>query len=650
MRTLQQSAIWLAGLLLVGAGPAAIAQPPIAGALTTEWNNATVPGTPASNNWTTSGNWSAGQPDVNVQDFAVIDNGGVAYVNSNITTQPSGVSLGTNANQSGTLDILGGGTLTVIDDPFGFVTADGSVRIGQGGTGNLFVRPGGTLNSVALTLGAGAVGSTLTLGGTTAGNTTVGTGQATLARTTRVIGPNVNFNASAGIAFQATSIFIPEITGGTHSALKTAGTAGLGGTLQVDFNGVTPTGGSSWSLVDAATISGSFTSILPDPNVPLGLGQVLAVRTVNGGANGKLAQLVVNQLPVLSINRNTGAMAITNPGNAAISLDGYTIQSTNGAIVQGNWQSLATHPAVAGAGWSEANPTANRLSELRSSGSSVLAATGSWGLGNVFKEPTPVQFGQNLEDVVFRYNDPVTQSTVDGIVNYTGGTGINNLVLFADPATGDVKIRNTSPFTVAIDGYTVASAGASLNSNPALWTSLQDSFGNTWTEANLSDTRVSELQSSGMTTLTMNGGTTFDLGNLFKTSGAKDLVFQFVLSGNSTPSTGVVVYEAAPNIAGVAGDYNKSGTVDAADYTVWRDHLGQSFQLENEGGISPGAVDAADYTFWKSRFGATTGSGGGSLVAAAVPEPTASGLTLVAATVAAAIARRKPAALDQRTV
>src|SRR5262249_40370997 len=29
--------------------------------------------------------------------------------------------------------------------------------------------------------------------------------------------------------------------------------------------------------------------------------------------------------------------------------------------------------------------------------------------------------------------------------------------------------------------------------------------------------------------------------------------------------------------AGVLGDYNGNGVVDAADYTVWRDHLGQVF-------------------------------------------------------------------------
>jgi autotransporter-associated beta strand protein len=54
----------------------------------------------------------------------------------------------------------------------------------------------------------------------------------------------------------------------------------------------------------------------------------------------------------------------------------------------------------------------------------------------------------------------------------------------------------------------------------------------------------------------------------------------------------------------VAGDYNNNGLVDTADYTVWRDHLGQTFQLSNEGeGISEGTVDQDDYEFWVSNFG-----------------------------------------------
>ena len=75
----------------------------------------------------------------------------------------------------------------------------------------------------------------------------------------------------------------------------------------------------------------------------------------------------------------------------------------------------------------------------------------------------------------------------------------------------------------------------------------------------------------------------------------------------------------------VPGDYNNNGTVDAADFTVWRDYLGQSFTLTNENpaASTPGVVDAEDYAFWKAHFGVTFGSGAGAtaLVDAAVPEP-----------------------------
>lgn len=73
-----------------------------------------------------------------------------------------------------------------------------------------------------------------------------------------------------------------------------------------------------------------------------------------------------------------------------------------------------------------------------------------------------------------------------------------------------------------------------------------------------------------------------------------------------------------PTTQAVPGDYNGNGLVDAADYTVWRDHLGQTFQLENEGdGISPGEVQQDDYTFWAAQFSA----GAASVASAAVPEP-----------------------------
>jgi hypothetical protein len=69
--------------------------------------------------------------------------------------------------------------------------------------------------------------------------------------------------------------------------------------------------------------------------------------------------------------------------------------------------------------------------------------------------------------------------------------------------------------------------------------------------------------------------------------------------------------------AGVPGDYNGNGVVDAADYVLWRSGGPLQNQIDN-----PAAVDAGDYTAWRANFGNTSGSGSG-LGAGAVPEPTA---------------------------
>jgi hypothetical protein len=83
---------------------------------------------------------------------------------------------------------------------------------------------------------------------------------------------------------------------------------------------------------------------------------------------------------------------------------------------------------------------------------------------------------------------------------------------------------------------------------------------------------------------------------------------------------------------GVPGDYNENGTVDAADYTKWRDNLGAAIALPNEGaGITPGSVTTEDYVFWKTNFG-NSGAGSGSALAggSSVPEPTGWVLAILA--------------------
>jgi PEP-CTERM motif-containing protein len=68
----------------------------------------------------------------------------------------------------------------------------------------------------------------------------------------------------------------------------------------------------------------------------------------------------------------------------------------------------------------------------------------------------------------------------------------------------------------------------------------------------------------------------------------------------------------------LAGDYNRNGIVDAADYTVWRDTLGSTTNLVADGNGSR-TIDAGDYDVWKTNFG--NHSGAGASANAAVPEP-----------------------------
>jgi hypothetical protein len=81
-------------------------------------------------------------------------------------------------------------------------------------------------------------------------------------------------------------------------------------------------------------------------------------------------------------------------------------------------------------------------------------------------------------------------------------------------------------------------------------------------------------------------------------------------------------------VTALTGDYNRNGAVDAADYTVWRDSLGQTgldLPADGNGNLM---VDLDDYTVWKTNFG--LGGGGVLGGAVGVPEPSSLGLSALA--------------------
>jgi hypothetical protein len=71
------------------------------------------------------------------------------------------------------------------------------------------------------------------------------------------------------------------------------------------------------------------------------------------------------------------------------------------------------------------------------------------------------------------------------------------------------------------------------------------------------------------------------------------------------------------------GDYNQNGIVDAADYVVWRDSVGQMGTALVADGDRSGAVDAGDYNVWRAHFGESAANASASfkLLSAGLPEP-----------------------------
>ena len=85
--------------------------------------------------------------------------------------------------------------------------------------------------------------------------------------------------------------------------------------------------------------------------------------------------------------------------------------------------------------------------------------------------------------------------------------------------------------------------------------------------------------------------------------------------------------------AGLTGDYNNNGKVDAADYVVYRNTLGQTGSGLAADGNGNNQIDPGDYDVWLAHFGEMSGSSAtAGLSSSAIPEPTPLILYAIAAT------------------
>ncbi len=81
------------------------------------------------------------------------------------------------------------------------------------------------------------------------------------------------------------------------------------------------------------------------------------------------------------------------------------------------------------------------------------------------------------------------------------------------------------------------------------------------------------------------------MNNVFRVGGAQDLMFDY--RGQGRVQTGIIQYIGTP--AGVTGDYNGNGVVDAADYVQWRN--GGPLQNDPTNGVQP-----EDYGVWRRQL------------------------------------------------
>jgi hypothetical protein len=158
-------------------------------------------------------------------------------------------------------------------------------------------------------------------------------------------------------------------------------------------------------------------------------------------------------------------------------------------------------------------------------------------------------------------------------------------------------------------------------------------------------------QLAGQLTVSLPGGYTPALGDTYQilsaTGGVSGAFTNYSIQVFDLTRSLAVKYNATnvtlQVIAGFWGDYNGNGEVDAADYTIYRDSLGQAVPaFTGADGSGNGIIDAADYNVWVANFGKINALSSVAAIAAsssAVPEP--SSVLLVIGGVALLTAARR---------
>jgi hypothetical protein len=314
------------------------------------------------------------------------------------------------------------------------------------------------------------------------------------------------------------------------------------------------------------------------------------------------------------------ATSVTTPqaiNNSSWHMLTFTFNTTTGVL--GNWFDGALVQ----------NVTSTAPSFAMADSNSTVASIGLKADSGTFA-PLGVEL-----DEIWVFNNTLNATQVTNLRDCNDITGNSctptKLRIKVNTTTGNIVLENPTTGAIDLNSYQITSAGSSLDNLG--WDGISEQTvsgfpvgngsGNGWEAGpNANSKELVEWYLQGNSTFGV--GQSINLGAAYNDAiHIEDLQFKYTTSTGGLVD-GLVQYITGP--AGVPGDYNGNGIVDAADYVVWR----KGGPLQNEvAGVTPGQVTQEDYTAWRARFGNTAGIGSAIGNQTTVPEPAIGMLLLV---------------------